>query len=297
MSALEIIDVCCEYSSACLLGESARWLADEQALYWVDIKRPAFFRYCPDSGDASIWPAPEMMSAFAPRQVGGFLGAFASGLHSFVLPGDGSVMKRELIARPANHASSDRFNDGVCHPDGSFWVGTMDDAEKVARGWFYRLDPNGDLVRVSGPHMVCNGPAFSPDGKVAYLTDSAARTIYMRDASVASSPNKVFVRLDEQDGYPDGMAVDTEGRLWIACWDGGKIICLDSSGVRQIEIPMPVSRPTSCTFGGENLDTLFVTSAKIGLSAEALAAQPLAGNLFSVRLKGAQGLHTARFGG
>jgi xylono-1,5-lactonase len=296
MTAIEVGEIRCEQETGCLLGEGGRWLASEQALYFIDIKRPAIFKYRPSDRQLSKWQSPEMISAFAPRVGGGFIAAFASGLYTLSLSASGDTVERRFLIAPKEHHSPDRFNDGVCHPDGSFWAGTMDDAECEKRGWFYRLDASGRFDRLNGPYMVCNGPTFSPDGKIAYLTDSAARTIYRRSTDPAKPEIEIFAQLNEQDGYPDGMTTDREGRLWIACWDGGKVLCIGPDAARVTEIRLPVSRPTSCAFGGEKLDTLFITSASIGLSKEALDGQPLAGGLFSVSLRGAVGLPTACYG-
>ena len=150
---------------------------------------------------------------------------------------------------------------------------------------------------MSGPHMVCNGPTFSRDGRFAYLTDSAERTVYQIDTSHKTQRAEHFVTFDELHGYPDGMTTDNEGRLWIAFWDGSKVMCLSPRGEPIAEIHLPVSRPTSCAFGGPDLSTLYITSASVGLSEEALTAQPLAGGLFACSIEGATGWPVAAFGG
>jgi len=295
MIQLGIGQIRCVWDAKRLLGEGVWWSVREQSLYWVDIKRPAVLRYVPAKNAMHEWPSPEAIGCFAPRKKGGFIAGFRTSLGTFDLGTPGSPIEPSFAAAPTKHSANDRFNDGKCHPDGTFWAGTMDDDEQETRGYFYRLSQNGDLERLSGPHKVCNGPAFSPDGQFAYLTDSAERTIYRIDTSDRALRTEHFARLDEQHGYPDGMTTDTEGRLWIAFWDGSKVMCLSTQGEPLVEINLPVARPTNCAFGGPNLSTLYITSASIGLSEQDLAAQPLAGGLFACSIDGAKGWPTPVF--
>lgn len=286
----------CIWDAGRLLGEGAWWSASEQALYWLDIKRPVILRCDANGENRCEWPVPEMIGCFSPRSQGGFIGGFESGLATFDLGPPGSEIELSTVAVPEDFAAHDRFNDGKCAPDGTFWAGTMDNAEQYARGHFYRLGSAGSLTCISGPHMVCNGPAFSPDGAIGYLTDSAERTIYSLDCQSGGAP-RPFITFDTQDGYPDGMTTDAAGRLWIAFWDGWKVMCVSPEGERLHEIALPVARPTSCAFGGKDMTTLFITSANIGLSENALAEQPNAGSLFACHIDKAEGWNSPAFGG
>ena len=287
----------CVWQAGRLLGEGAWWSVTEQSVYWVDIKRPAILRYTPAQDVKCEWPSPEPIGCFAARTQGGFVGGFRSGICTFDIGMPGEAIRPLPIATPSGHSGTDRFNDGKCHPDGSFWAGTMDDAECEVRGHFYRLSAGRQLERLSGPHKVCNGPAFSPDGRIAYLTDSAQRTIYRMDIGCGGTQPTPFATFGENDGHPDGMTTDSEGRLWIAFWDGWKVMCLSPEGERLLEIRLPVSRPTSCAFGDADLSTLYITSASIGLTPNELAAQPLAGGLFACAIEGAKGWPAPIFAG
>ena len=287
----------CVWPAGRLLGEGPWWSPKEQSVYWVDIKRPAILRFRPEDGRGDVWPMPEPIGCCAPRARGGLVAAMRSGFYAIELGAPGSVKSIAPLAIPDGHGAGDRFNDGKCHPDGSFWAGSMDDAEREPRGWFFRLMPTGTLERIAGPYMVCNGPAFSPDGTLAYFTDSARRMIYRRDLSKDNGTVEEFLRFGVADGAPDGMTTDTDGRLWIAMWDSAKVLCIDAAGERIASIALPVSRPTSCCFGGKNFDILFVASASIDLTKNERDAQPLAGGLFAVALHGANGWGTPAFAG
>jgi sugar lactone lactonase YvrE len=174
----------------------------------------------------------------------------------------------------------------------------MDDAEQERSGSLYRLDADLSWSRQDTGYLVPNGPAFSPDGRHLYHTESSARTIFrfVLGEDGALSDKAVFAQFGGADGYPDGMTVDSQGCLWVAFWDGWCVRRLSPTGEVIDQIELPVQRPTSCTFGGAGLDQLFVTSASIGLDHAAMAAQPLAGRLFVVE-PGATGCPLTPFAG
>ena len=174
----------------------------------------------------------------------------------------------------------------------------MDDTEEEAVGTLYRLRPDRSCEAVDSGYKVTNGPAFSPDGRTLYHTNSARQLIYAfalgEDGSVGE--RRELARFGEGDGYPDGMTVDSEGCLWVAFWDGWCVRRLSPDGERLREIALPVQRPTSCAFGGAGLDRLYVTSASIGLDAAALAMQPCAGGLLLLE-PGVTGIAAVPFAG
>jgi D-xylonolactonase len=277
-----------------VLGEGPIWLAAEQALYWLDIKGLALNRFDPASGAVERWPTPYKVGAIAPRAAGGFVAATETGFVMVDTPGG----EWRMLADPEPHLPGNRFNDGKVDTAGRFWAGSMDNSEADASGSFYRLDPEGSWTTVRTGYRVPNGPTFSPDGRWLYHTDSALSTIYRfapgPDGSLGEPT--VFAHFDHADGYPDGMTTDAEGHLWVAFWDGWCVRRLSPDGKVVATVELPVQRPTSCAFGGPNLDRLFVTSAAIGLDASALAVQPLAGGLFMGDV-GVRGLPATPFGG
>lgn len=266
---------------AATLGEGPAWVDREHALYWVDIKAPAIWRLDASSGAVSVWTPPCRVSAIAPRAGGGLVAASERGFAFIDIVAGGF----QLIASPELDLPGNRMNDGKVDQAGSFWAGTMDDAEEAASGSLYRLAPDRSWSRQDTGYRVPNGPAFSLDGRYAYHTDSALRSVYrfpVRDDHTIG-PRELFLQFDGADGHPDGMTVDAEGCLWIAFWDDWCVRRFAPDGTARERVEVPVQRPTSCTFGGPALDRLFITSARVGLGAEALERQPLAGGLFVVR--------------
>lgn len=278
MNMPQTIVATCVAQPRALLGEGPVWVAAEQALYWVDIKGLAIHRLSPESGETTRWPTPFRIGSLAPRAGGGFIGGSERGLVLI----DRAVERFDIIVDPEADRPGNRFNDGKLDMAGRFWAGTMDDAEEQATGALYRLDPDLRWTRLDDGYQVTNGPAFDPNGRVLYHTDSASREIFRFDlAADGSLANKrMLARFHQADGHPDGMTVDAEGCLWVCFWDGWCVRRLSPEGEMLSLLPLPVQRPTSCVFGGPGMDRLFVTSATIGLDDAALAAQPHAGGLF-----------------
>jgi xylono-1,5-lactonase len=276
-----------------VLGEGPVWVTRETALYWLDIKGQMIFRL--DEGERlTKWPTPMRIGSIAPRKSGGFIGGTEHGIAII----DPAADRFELVAKPEEHLPNNRFNDGKVDRRGRFWAGTMDDRERDATGTLYCIDTDLSWAALDDGYKVTNGPAFSPSGKIMYHNDSARRVTYAFDMDSAGQPGnrRVFLKFGEGDGYPDGMTVDADGCLWIAFWDGGCIRRFSPKGEWLQTIEMPVSRPTSCAFGGRDLDRLYITSASVGLDASQLSLQPNAGGLFMV-IPGVQGIADVPFAG
>lgn len=270
------------HSAQAELGEGPVWVAEQSALYWLDIHGKRILAYRPADGTAREWPCPLRLTALAPCTDGGFIAGSERGLVRLGGPG-GPVLP---LAELEPDLPGNRCNDGKIDGRGRFWIGTMDDAEEAHSGALYRFDPDRTWRRLAEGYGVTNGPTFSPDGAWMYHTDSAERIIYRFALSATGEPGarEVFLRFDPDHGFPDGMTTDAEGCLWVAFWDGWCLRRFTPEGELVQELDLPVQRPTSCAFGGEGLDQLFVTSARVGLSPTALAAQPEAGSLFACRV-------------
>jgi xylono-1,5-lactonase len=289
-------DVRCLWEAGALLGEGPLWSSRESALYWVDIKAPCLHRYRPSDGDTISWVMPEPIGWVIERSNGeGLIAGFKDRGFAFLTPG---TMMAETIGQPEPDYPDNRFNDAKADNAGRIWAGTMDDAEREASGALYRLDPDLDWQRMDRGYVVTNGPAFSPDYRRLYHSDTVAGTIYVFDLSPDGklSDKRVFATIPEGDGYPDGMTCDAEGGLWVAHWNGWRLTRFTPEGAVDRVIEMPVSKVTSCTFGGSDFDRLYVTSASIGLSEQQRADQPLAGGLFEIDV-GVKGFPAGLFGG
>jgi xylono-1,5-lactonase len=276
-----------------VLGEGPLWVASEQALYWVDIKGRKIFRLS-DQGELSQWPKPFRVGSIAPRNGGGFIAGTDQGIGEIDL----STGRLQILFNPEEDQPGNRFNDGKVDRAGRFWAGTMDDSEKQASGTLYRFDSNLRYSAVDHGYRVTNGPAFSPDSALMYHNDSARQVTYLFDLDAAGNARnrRIFLQFHEGDGYPDGMTVDRDACLWIAFWDGGCVRRFAPDGELLQTVEMPVSNPTSCAFGGPDLDRLYITSASIGLDETALRMQPNAGGLFMVT-PGVQGIAELPFAG
>jgi xylono-1,5-lactonase len=276
-----------------VLGEGPLWVASEHSLCWLDIKGRKIFRLS-EEGELSQWPTPFRVGSIAPRSSGGFIAGTDQGIAEIDL----STGRLRILFDPEENRPNNRFNDGKVDRAGRFWAGTMDDQEREASGTLYRFDASLDWVAVDGGYKVTNGPAFSPDGRLMYHNDSGRQLTYVFDLDEAGNAanRRTFLQFGDGDGYPDGMTVDREGCLWIAFWDGSCVRRFSPDGELLESVEMPVSRPTSCAFGGPNLDRLYITSASIGLAETALKMQPNAGGLFMFT-PGVQGIADVPFAG
>lgn len=280
------------------LGEGPLWHPDEETLYWVDIHQNKVEKYHPSSGTRKTIHFKSAVTALGIRQTGGFIAAAADGIGFW----DGNSAQVELFDRPENHLPENRFNDGAVGPGGRFWAGTMcEDVDTGAPppGSFYRVDSSHKVKKAESGLFISNGLGWSPDKTCFYLTDSIRRVIYRYRYNPASgqiSEREEFISTPNEPGVPDGLAVDAEGCIWSARWGGWKVTRYSPQGEEMEEIRLPVAHPTSCAFGGKDLTTLYITSAWTPLSAAERADQPLAGDVFAVKLD-VQGQEPYRFSG
>ena len=271
----------CLWQARATLGEGVLWLAEEHCVWFVDIKGRRIHRCAADGSEQRSWDTAQQVGFIVPVAGGGFACGLEDGLYRFdVASGSFSPLCQLEAELPGN-----RFNDGHVDAAGRLWFGSMDDSEAGATGALYRFD-GASTQQVDSGYVITNGPAISPDGRTLYHTDTLNKQIYAFDLAADGSiaGKRLFVTLDGA-GYPDGMAVDCEGHLWVASFGGWRIDRFAPDGRLVGEVRFPCANVTKLAFGGDDLRSVYVTSARKGLSPVQLAEQPLAGALFMFRVQ------------
>lgn len=279
-----------------LLGEGPSWNETTRQLYWVDIEGQAVHIYDPADGSDHRIDVGQMVGCVVPRQSGGMVVAMQHGFYALD-PETGTLTS---LYDPEPQLAENRFNDGKCDSRGRLWAGTTRISHDQPSGALYCLDASLVCHRRVSDVWISNGLTWTEDDRTMYFIDSPTNRVVAFDFEVESGElanQRTVIEIPAGNGGPDGMTIDEEGMLWIALWDGWRVTRWDPRTGRQIgEIPLPVARPTSCVFGGPNLDELYITSASTRLPAAELARQPLAGGLFRCR-PGVRGAKTVAFGG
>lgn len=273
------------------LGESPLWHPTESRLYWCDIAARQLHRYDPITGVHEHWGFDSEPASCAPLLDGGLLLAMRDGLWRF----DPEHSRRTRLARPPYDPTVERFNDGKADAKGRFWIGTIYEPREPAWAALYCFDA-GRLERRAEGVTVSNGLAWSPDGRTMYWSDTKARTVYAMDYDLPSgtaSRRRVFAQFALRlpaagpagyGGRPDGAAVDTEGCYWVAMYEGARLLRLSPGADVLTDIALPLRCPTMPCFGGSDLKTLYLTSAREARPAAELVTMPLSGCVLQLRV-------------
>ncbi len=260
------------------LGESALWHPHEQALYWIDFYGPRVHRL--KGGAIESWhiDAGKMIGSLVFADRGRLVLALDQSLHIFD-PGTG---RASFLARLGSEADGLGCNDGKVDRAGRYWVGTYDLTETRPGAAFYRVSASGGLTLADGGFVVCNGPAFSPDNRILYFSDTVGRRIYAYDLGTdgALANRRLLIQFTADDGMPDGVVVDSAGNVWCALYGAGKVVRLAPSGRVSLSLPAPVPHVTSLCFGGPDLKTLYLTTGWSGGTVEATKAEDNGGCVF-----------------
>jgi sugar lactone lactonase YvrE len=278
-------------ASAAALSESPVWHPRQQALFYVDVPGHRLHRFDPRSGELRHWDFDTDVACLAPHLDGRLLVAMRDGLWSF----DPASGERALLEKPPYDPLKQRFNDGKCDPQGRFWVGTIDEAREPNAALYCYA--HGMLAKRVGGIANLNGLAWSPNGRTMHWSDTKAHAIYAADFDPASgtlSRQRVFAQfalkqadqpLASYGGRPDGAAMDAEGCYWIAMFEGQRVLRLSPEGEILRIVELPVRCPTMPCFGGPDLKTLYITSARHGRPAAELIDQPWAGCVLALEVE------------
>ena len=276
-------DCDCVQRIAATCGESPIWSVREQVLYWTDNLGGAIHRLESSSGSAQSLVVGQDVMAIGLREGGGLVLALAKQL-AFYEPGG----ELELLMGVEQDQPRNRFNDGKVDRRGRYWAGTMNDIDwDQPSGSLYRLDPGLELSRLQDGVVCANGLGWSPDNRTFYFGESFRYAIFAYDFDLdtgALSARRVFATVDQSSGmFPDGLTVDAEGGVWSVQNGAGRVVryAPDGSVTHEVEVPLP--QPTSCIFGGRDLDVLYITTSRQNMSAEQLSRYPLSGSVFAVR--------------
>jgi sugar lactone lactonase YvrE len=278
----------------CVLGEGPVWDAAKNEIIWVDIIDGAIHQYSFANELLKTFSMGELIGCVALCKNDDLIFASRSGFGLL----DRNTGTKKMLHHPETHLPINRFNDGKCDAAGRLWAGTMAIDETIGAGSVYLMDINKSEKKINNT-TISNGIAWNSDNTILYFIDTPTFEVVSYQFNKITgdiSERKVVIQIPKEDGHPDGMTIDTEGMLWIAHWDGWQVTRWNPlTGEKLSFIQMPVSKVTSCIFGGPELKDLFITSARKGLSEEALKEQPLAGALFVIRNCGYQGLPAFEF--
>jgi sugar lactone lactonase YvrE len=260
------------------LGEGPVWDSARERLVWVDIVGRRVHVYDPATGEDTAVEVPEMPGVAIPRRAGGLVLAIG---HGFGFLHDGG--RFEQIATLPQGEVIARMNDGNCDAAGRLWAGTMGLSAEPGAGALYRLDPDLTVSRVLDRVTESNGIDWSPDDRLMYYVDSMEHRVDVFDFDLASGSlenRRPFIAIDDADVLPDGLTVDAEGGVWVACWGGSAVRRFAPDGSLDRVVSLPTRQITSCAFAGPQLDRMYVTSAREWLAPEVLAREPDAGAVF-----------------
>ncbi len=288
----------------CCLGEGIFWDERDGCLWWVDVPMPsAVFRHNPRSQTTESWPVNEMVASLAIRENGDGLIIASHGGMNFFDPGTGKLKR---LFDPEPMKPFNRSNDGAADPAGRFWLGTMQNniapdqgAMNIvsASGALFRIEPDLSCHLMAEDITIANTICWSPDAKIMYTTDTVTGVIFAYDFDLAAGAitnKRDFARFDR--GHPDGSTVDADGYLWNARWDGSCVVRFAPDGTVDRVIEVPAAQVTNCTFGGDDMSTLYITTARYGLGDNDLKDTPEAGNIFAYQT-GVRGRPDNRFAG
>ncbi len=289
-----MIEAKLKFPLLCDLGEGSLWDEKQQVLYWIDIAQNKVYRYDPENGSNLAYDVGENVGTVVVATNDKLLLALRSGF-AWLDPDTGQVIH---LMDPEADKPHTRFNDGKCDPKGRFWAGTMVENSQKSDGSLYCLDTDLTVTRKMTGVSCSNGLVWSRDQRYFYYIDTPTFQIHGFEFDLATASlgaRRVIADLPREAGAPDGMTIDASDGLWIALFGGGRVIRINpANGAVNYEVEVASPNVTSCAFGGSELDELYITTARVGLSDERRREYPLAGSLFSAKVP-FQGMPARRF--
>lgn len=272
----------CVHKDTAIVGECPVWDAASRRLLWVDIQGRKLHRFYPEEKRDESVSLDDIVTSVHLRATGGVVLTLRKRIAFY----DWDTAKLEIASEVESDLPGNRFNDAACDPQGRLWAGTMNNERwDQPEGSLYRFDAARHVELMRSQVICSNGTGWSPDGRTLYHTESFRYAIFAYDFEPETgsiSNRRTFLQLDPNGGeFPDGLAVDAEGCVWSAHVGRGRIVRYDHAGVAEREVQLPVTRGTSCAFGGASLDTLYITTARETLTPKQLVKEPLAGSLFA----------------
>ena len=281
-----------EFETKAKLGEGAFWNYKTKQLYWVDIEARALHVYNPNTKINRSLQTPSPIGTVVPsEQEDKAIIALVDGIYLINIQNN----KLELLSDIEADMPGNRFNDGKCDPAGRFWVGSMPFSQEQYGANLYMVGEKGKAILQKDSITISNGIVWTKDKSTMYYIDTPTAEIkaYDYDNTTGDITNeRVAVRVNDSLGYPDGMTIDENDHLWVGMWNGNAVIQFDPrTGQVLSKVEVPAHNVTSCAFGGDDLDILYITSASLGMSEEEEEKFPLAGSIFKVKteVKGVNG--------
>ncbi len=294
MKKLGLVEL--EYEIESLLGEGAIWNYKTNELYWIDILGKQFFIYNPKTKRNKSFKMPSQIGTVVPYTKSEVIVALQDGIYKF-----NTINKKlTLFVDTESKLIDNRFNDGKCDPAGNLWVGSMNTIDnKKPSGSLYKITKEGVVDKKISEVKISNGIVWTKEEKTMYYIDTPTGVIKAYDYNIKSgniSNERIAVVVPESIGFPDGMAIDEEGMLWVGLWNGNGLGRFNpKTGELISKIEVPAHNVTACAFGGENLETLYITTARVDMTQKELKEKPLSGSLFKI-IPGVKGVKSSFFG-
>lgn len=284
-----------EYETKSLLGEGAFWNYKTQELYWVDIEGKQLNIYNPTTKNNRSISMPSLIGTVVPYKENEAVVALVDGIYKVnLLTEEVTLLSDVEFNMPEN-----RFNDGKCDPNGNLWVGSMHFKQSRPNASVYKVNEQGETIKMIDSVTISNGIVWTKDTKTMYYIDTPSANImaYDFDPDTSTISNgRVAVKVSKEDGFPDGMTIDENDMLWVGMWNGNAIAHFNPKTGELIDkIKVPAHNVTSCAFGGKNLDILYITTSSLDMSEEEQKAYPLAGSIFKAK-PGVKGVESCFFG-